>query len=88
MKFGKPYEEFIQLMVESGYYNSAEEVIQDALRDKMQNELLNEVYKKDNTSYKKFDKEKKAKSIEFISELLINMKKKSEELKNQENVKD
>ena len=36
IKLGKPYEEFIQNLIESGYYGTATEVIRDALRDKME----------------------------------------------------
>ena len=36
VNLGKPYEEFIQKLVESGYYASASEVLRDALRLKME----------------------------------------------------
>jgi antitoxin ParD1/3/4 len=36
VNLGKPYEEFIQKLVDSGYYASASEVIRDALRTKME----------------------------------------------------
>jgi antitoxin ParD1/3/4 len=36
VNLGKPYEEFIQLLVASGYYASASEVLRDALRHKME----------------------------------------------------
>jgi putative addiction module CopG family antidote len=36
IKLGKPYEKFIQNLIESGYYGTATEVIPDALRDKME----------------------------------------------------
>lgn len=36
VNLGKPYEEFIQKLVASGYYASASEVIRDALRTKME----------------------------------------------------
>ncbi len=36
VNLGKPYEEFIQKLVESGYYASASEVLRDALRFKME----------------------------------------------------
>ncbi len=40
VNLGKPYEEYIKRLVESGYYASASEVLRDALRLKMeQNEL-------------------------------------------------
>jgi len=35
IQLGKPYENFLDKMVESGYYATATEVIRDALRDKM-----------------------------------------------------
>ena len=35
IQLGKPYEHFLDKMVESGYYATATEVIRDALRDKM-----------------------------------------------------
>lgn len=37
VNLGKPYEEFIQQLVKSGYYASASEVLRDALRLKMEN---------------------------------------------------
>ncbi|MCP9767168.1 type II toxin-antitoxin system ParD family antitoxin [Lacihabitans sp. LS3-19] len=36
VNLGKPYEEFIQQLVSSGYYASASEVLRDALRSKME----------------------------------------------------
>jgi putative addiction module CopG family antidote len=36
VNLGKPYEEYIHKMVDSGYYASASEVIRDALRSKME----------------------------------------------------
>jgi antitoxin ParD1/3/4 len=36
VNLGKPYEEFIQSLVASGYYASASEVLRDALRLKME----------------------------------------------------
>lgn len=36
VNLGKPYEEFIQKLVQSGYYASASEVLRDALRLKME----------------------------------------------------
>lgn len=36
VNLGKPYEEFIQKLVASGYYASASEVLRDALRLKME----------------------------------------------------
>lgn len=36
VNLGKPYEEFIKKLVESGYYASASEVLRDALRTKME----------------------------------------------------
>jgi antitoxin ParD1/3/4 len=36
VNLGKPYEEFIKKMVDSGYYASASEVLRDALRTKME----------------------------------------------------
>jgi antitoxin ParD1/3/4 len=36
VNLGKPYEAFIQKLVDSGYYASASEVIRDALRTKME----------------------------------------------------
>jgi putative addiction module CopG family antidote len=36
INLGKPYEDYIREMVDSGYYASASEVIRDALRQKMQ----------------------------------------------------
>ncbi len=36
VNFGKPYEDFIQKLVASGYYASASEVLRDALRTKME----------------------------------------------------
>ncbi|HMP29801.1 MAG TPA: type II toxin-antitoxin system ParD family antitoxin [Saprospiraceae bacterium] len=36
VNLGKPYEEFIQKLVEAGYYASASEVLRDALRLKME----------------------------------------------------
>ncbi|MFT6335886.1 MAG: putative addiction module CopG family antidote [Halioglobus sp.] len=35
IQIGKPYEQFLESMVESGYYATATEVIRDALRQKM-----------------------------------------------------
>ena len=35
IQLGKPYENFLDKMIESGYYSTATEVIRDALRDKM-----------------------------------------------------
>jgi antitoxin ParD1/3/4 len=37
INLGKPYEDYINTLVESGYYASATEVIRDALRLKMNN---------------------------------------------------
>ncbi len=37
INLGKPYEDYINTMVESGFYASATEVIRDALRLKMSN---------------------------------------------------
>ena len=36
VNLGKPYEEFIKKLVDSGYYASASEVLRDALRLKME----------------------------------------------------
>jgi putative addiction module CopG family antidote len=36
VNLGKPYEDFIQKLVASGYYASASEVLRDALRTKME----------------------------------------------------
>ena len=35
INLGKPYDDFIERMINSGYYSTATEVIRDALRDKM-----------------------------------------------------
>lgn len=35
INLGKPYEEYIKKMIETGYFGTATEVIRDALRDKM-----------------------------------------------------
>jgi len=44
VNLGKPYEEYIKRLVESGYYASASEVLRDALRTKMEQ---NESWKKE-----------------------------------------
>lgn len=36
VNLGKPYEDFIKKLVDSGYYASASEVLRDALRTKME----------------------------------------------------
>ncbi len=45
IQLGKPYEHFLDKMVESGYYATATEVIRDALRDKMMEMENNRVAK-------------------------------------------
>jgi putative addiction module CopG family antidote len=36
VNLGKPYEEFIKKLLDSGYYASASEVLRDALRTKIE----------------------------------------------------
>jgi putative addiction module CopG family antidote len=83
INLGKPYDKFIKMMIDTGYYESEEEVLRDALREKMQNDLFKGVNKKAHSRSRPMDKDKKEKTIEFISDLLVNMKKKSDELKNE-----
>jgi antitoxin ParD1/3/4 len=40
INLGKPYDDYIAQLIDTGYYSSATEILRDALREKMEKESL------------------------------------------------